>query len=127
MAYTTDRTWVTGEVVTASYMNTYLRDNLKWLSTDKPMARSYKAANFTHNSTGNWIAVTQDSERFDNATMHDTSSNTERMTIPSGGGGKYLVGANCAWAPNGTGSRGLSCGFGSVVGNFICSEFHFSV
>lgn len=31
MAWTTPRTWVTGEVVTAAYFNTNLRDNLNFL------------------------------------------------------------------------------------------------
>jgi len=31
MAWTTPRTWVTGEVVTASIMNTHIRDNLRYI------------------------------------------------------------------------------------------------
>ena len=37
--------------------------------------------------------------------MHDTSSNTSRITVPTGGGGKYLFGAATAFAANATGSR----------------------
>jgi len=91
MAYTTDRTWVTGEVVTAAYLNTWVRDNVKWLSTDKPMARAY-------NTPGQSVAASAtatllyNTNRFDNASLHSTSSNTNRMTIPSGGAGKYLFG-----------------------------------
>ena len=33
MAYTAERTWVTGEVVTASLLNIHLRDNLKALAS----------------------------------------------------------------------------------------------
>jgi hypothetical protein len=36
--------------------------------------------------------------------MHSTSSNTSRITIPSGGGGKYLLGAVCGWALSAGGS-----------------------
>jgi hypothetical protein len=32
MAWTTPRTWVTSEVVTATIMNTHVRDNLEWLA-----------------------------------------------------------------------------------------------
>lgn len=34
MAYTTPRTWVAGEVVTAALLNTHLRDNLNAINTD---------------------------------------------------------------------------------------------
>ncbi len=33
MAWTTPRTWVTDEVLTAALLNTHLRDNLNWLKT----------------------------------------------------------------------------------------------
>lgn len=104
MAYTTDRTYVTGEVETASIFNTYLRDNMKWLSTDKPMARVYNSANISIANVTN-TSLTLDSERFDNASIHSTSSNTERLTVPSGGGGKYLIGATAQFAANATGFR----------------------
>jgi len=32
MAWTTNRTWVSGELVTAAIMNTYVRDNLNTIS-----------------------------------------------------------------------------------------------
>lgn len=37
--------------------------------------------------------------------MHSTSSNTERLTIPTGGAGKYLVGVQIAWATSAVASR----------------------
>lgn len=108
MSYTTDRTWITGEVVTASYMNTYIRDNVKWLSTDKPMCRVYSSSTFSHNSSGGTLAVTFDSERFDGSSMHDTSSNTSRITIPTDGAGKYLFGGSVSFAANATGGRSVN-------------------
>ena len=105
IAYTTDRTWVTGEIVTAAYFNTYLRDNMKWLSTDKPMCSVYKSTAFSHNSTGNSLPITFDSERFDNATLHSTSSDTTRITIPVAG--KYLIGGTVEFAVHATGYRAL--------------------
>lgn len=36
MAWTTPRTWVTSELVTAALMNTHLRDNLNFLTTNTP-------------------------------------------------------------------------------------------
>lgn len=103
MAYTTDRTWVTAEVVTAAYFNTYLRDNVKWLSTDKPMCRAYSSGDFSHNSSGAALSVTFDSESFDNSTVHSTSSNTHVFTAPVDG--KYLMGSHSRWDANATGLR----------------------
>jgi hypothetical protein len=40
MAWTTARTWVTGEVVTAAQMNTHIRDNLNVLGRDYPGLRT---------------------------------------------------------------------------------------
>jgi hypothetical protein len=41
-----------------------------------------------------WNTVTFDTELFDTDTLHSTSSNTGRITIPSGLGGYYHVGAS---------------------------------
>lgn len=95
MAYTTDRTWVTGEVVTAALMNTYVRDNIKWLSTDKPMVRAYRTtAQSIANSS--YDGIQMDTEIFDNANIHGVT-NTDRFTVPSGAGGKWLCGASVQW------------------------------
>jgi hypothetical protein len=89
-------------------MNTYVRDNMRWLSGNatggKPMCRAYNSALQTI-GTGSATAITFDSERFDLGAMHDTGSNTSRLTVPSGGGGKYLVGGNVAWQANSDSSR----------------------
>jgi hypothetical protein len=67
-------------------------------------AKVYKSANQSiPNAT--WTTLTFNSESFDTDGFHDTSSNTSRMTIPSGKGGKYLVQWQAAWDPNATGSR----------------------
>jgi hypothetical protein len=47
-----------------------------------------------------------DTERIDTDGFHSTSSNTGRITIPSGKGGKYLVHYRAAFAANTTGDRG---------------------
>lgn len=99
MAYTTDRTWVTGEVVTAALMNTYVRDNFKWLSTDKPMTRCRNTTNLTI-PNGSVTALTYNSERFDNANLHSTSTNTSRITISTANAGKYILGAHVEWVGN---------------------------
>lgn len=92
MAYTTDRTWVAGEVVTAAYLNTYLRDNVKWLSTDKPMCRTYNTPGQSV-AASSTVTLTYNTDRFDNADLHATTgANTNRITIPTGGAGKYVFG-----------------------------------
>jgi hypothetical protein len=49
--------------------------------------------------------VTFDSENFDTDGFHSTSTNTGRITIPTGLAGKYLVTFSFLWAQNGTGIR----------------------
>lgn len=93
MAYTTDATWVAGELVDAADMNAYLRDNMKWLSTDKPMYRGYNDADLTM-TAATFTPLQMNQERFDNAGMHDTVTNNTRVTVPSGGAGKYLFGGH---------------------------------
>ena len=141
MAFSTPSTWVAGTVLTAAQLNTDVRDNIAWMATDSPIARAYNNAAFSHTSTGNALSVTLNSERFDNAALHDTSSNTSRMTIPSGGGGKYLCGGSVEFASNATGHRVLSMYVnattyaatqtvpavsGSVVTIAICTVWSFS-
>lgn len=103
MAYATDKTWAAGAVVLASELNTYLRDNMKWLSTDKPMARATNSALQTI-ATVTTTSVTFDTNTYDNAGMHSTSTNKERFTIPTGAGGKYLFGGFVSWASSALGS-----------------------
>lgn len=75
-----------------------------------PQARVYKSTDFTHNSTGNWLACTFDSERWDYypagyTEQHSTSANTSRLTcrVP----GLYVIGGGGVWDTNTTGARGV--------------------
>jgi len=49
--------------------------------------------------------ITWDVEDYDTDNFHSTSSNTERITIPAGKAGKYLIQARVSTVPNGTGIR----------------------
>lgn len=69
-------------------------------------ARVYNTGSQTI-TTATWTALTLNSERFDTDAFHSTSANTERFTIPSGLGGKYLINANIGFAANTTGQRGV--------------------
>lgn len=108
MAYTTPRTWVTGEVVDAALLNTYLRDNDLWVLSDSPAVRAYRSTNQIL-ATSVQAAVLLDQERFDNANVHSTVTNTNRFTVPAGAGGKWIMGV------------GFEYNNSSVVGDRISS------
>ena len=55
--------------------------------------------------TATWTTLLFNSEEHDNAAMHNTTSNTDRITIPSDG--IYAMGAYAIFAANGTGTRSL--------------------
>lgn len=105
MAYTTPRTWVANETLTASNLNTHVRDNIAWLATDAPCCRVYNSANISIATSGSPQALTFDSERYDVGGCHSTSVNTGRITVPSGAGGKWRFGASIEFASNATGYR----------------------
>lgn len=107
MAFTTPKTWSVADVLTAADLNAYVRDNIKWLGTDKPRCRVRNSANISHTSSGNYQALTFNSERVDVGSMHDTGSNTGRLTVPTGGGGFYAIGGCIEFAADSTGRRGI--------------------
>ena len=51
--------------------------------------------------------ITFDSENFDTDAFHSTSTNTSRITIPSGKDGKYLISSTLIWASNSTAQRAM--------------------
>ena len=80
-------------------------------------------------SNATWTNVTFDSEHFDTDAYHSTSSNTSRITIPSGKAGKYQINAMVMWPANGTGSRlikvqknGSDIMYGNWLGNAGSSD-----
>lgn len=101
MAWTTPRTWVTGETPTAAQFNAHIRDNLNFLY-GAPSCRAY------HNAAQAIVTATEtglafNSERFDNDTMHSTATNTDRITANTAG--RYLLISNGQFAANATGYR----------------------
>jgi hypothetical protein len=73
---------------------------------DPPRCRLTKSGtqSIANNTT---TAVTFDVEDIDDGGMHSTTTNTSRITIPTGGGGTYLIGAHAEFAQNATGIRTL--------------------
>lgn len=126
MAWTAPKTWSVGDVLTAADMNAYVRDNTKWLGTDKPAARAYRSTSFSHNSSGNWLSIALDSERADTGStgLHSTSSNTERMTVPTGGGGWYLATGHISWDSDTVGDRlvGIEVNGTNGGGTFVAQD-----
>lgn len=85
--YTAPTTRASGYLVTAANWNTDLVDNITFLA-NPPACRVY------HNTTqsindATETTVTFNSERYDTASMHDTATNPERITI--GTAGLYIV------------------------------------
>lgn len=81
-----------------------LRDDHEWTNRNKPHARAYNNANISI-ANGAVTAVLLNSERVDVGGMHSTSSNTSRLTVPSGGDGWYTGMASASLASNATGYR----------------------
>lgn len=119
MAYTTRSAFIAGEVVTATDMNVYILDNLKWLSTDKPMARAFASAAVSHATSGSYQELLLNSNRYDNSNIHSTLTNTGRFTVPTGGAGKWLFGGTISWTASAAANyRYASIGInGSVTAN----------
>ena len=107
MAFTYPTTRVANEIIDATDWNTDLTDSLAWLGKDKPHCRVYNSANQSV-ATATFTTITHNSERFDVGGMHSTVTNTSRITIPTGGGGRYLIGAGLFWAANATGQRAIT-------------------
>lgn len=72
-----------------------------------PRCRVRNSADITI-ATGTSTKLTFNTEDFDYGGMHSTSTNTGRITIPTGGDGTYLIGAQVLWAANGTGIRDIN-------------------
>lgn len=96
----------TGEIPPAAWGD-IVRDDLEYLARNRPHCRVYNSAaiSLTHNTDA---ALTFNSERYDVGGCHSTASNTSRITIPAGEGGKYLLTGHVEFASNATGDRQLS-------------------
>ncbi len=95
------RTWTAGELVTAAYMNSNVRDAGNFLLA-RPMAilRQTSAQSFANNT---WTGVLFDTEDLDRDAGHSTVTNTSRYTGQTTG--YYLGLYTMPWSPNGTGGR----------------------
>lgn len=69
-----------------------------------PAARVYRTSNQSINDS-TLTAIAFDSEAFDTDTIHDTVSNTERLTCKTAG--KYQINGTLLWASNAVGYRSV--------------------
>lgn len=95
------RTWVAGELVTAAYMNSNIRD-LGNFTLARPMAVLRQAAAQSIPNAA-WTAVLMDTEDLDRDAGHSTSSNTSRYVGKTPGW--HMAVYTMTWSPNATGAR----------------------
>lgn len=85
---------------------------LKWATPSTTVTYSgVSVQNSTTVSVANatWTTLSFNSELFDTDSYHSTSTNTSRITIPSGKAGKFLISATGMWeAVNSTGDRKIA-------------------
>jgi hypothetical protein len=90
----------------------------------QPACRVYRSGDYDP-ATGSWVALPFGSERFDTDGMHDTGSNTTRITIPTNGDGLYLIGGNVEFDTSGLAGQGYHYGIALRLNGstYIAREF----
>jgi|SRR5690348_8448631 len=105
--WTTPRTWVAGELVTAAMLNTHVRDNLNALYSGVPGFRVRKAADTAGLTSGSLTPITFDTEDYDTDSLHDNVTNPTRITFSAVTAGVWDIRAHVQWVSNATGDRQL--------------------
>lgn len=90
-----------GDILTAAWCD-QARDNQEFF-IDPPACSVYHNTTQTKSSSTSLSTALANSENYDNASMHSTSSNTSRITIQTAG--RYEVGVVLSWAANSTNNR----------------------
>lgn len=95
------RTWVAGEIVTAAFMNTNIRDAgnffLSWPVAELRQTVAQSIANLG-------ATITFDVEDIDTDNGHSTVTNTSRYTPQTAG--RFQFSGGSVWAANATGRKG---------------------
>jgi hypothetical protein len=92
-----------GQVLTA---NSAQADGVEWATPAASAVQVNKSGNQSISNSTVTI-VTFDTETVDTDGFHSTVTNTDRLTVPAGKAGKYLVVATANFAGNATGIRQL--------------------
>lgn len=112
-------TWVAGQVVTPAQLNANLRDAVNFIITP-PMAVLRQVSTQSLATSGQWAAITWDTEDLNRDAMHSTVTNPSRVTANTAGwyhlsttldfaantAGQRAVG----WRINGSGTSGPTAG-----------------
>lgn len=85
---------------------------LKWQK--QPSARVYTSGAIDP-TVATWVALTFDSESWDTDDVHDTGTNTERLTIPADGDGIYQIGGYARFATGDDANEGNVLGLRIMV------------
>lgn len=122
MAYTTPRTWSAGSAIAAADLNTDVRDNVTELydrlvahgitsTTPQPLKSGGYGVSVTRSAQSvpdaSDISMAYDTEEWDDAGFHSTVTNTQRITIPTGGDGRYEFTAQVDFASDDDGRRAV--------------------
>jgi len=92
---------------------------LKYFIT--PSVRAYNNAAIDP-ATGSWVTLTFNAERWDTNDMHSTASNTERLTIPTGGDGIYTIDGGALFDTSGVGGTGAYYGIRVLLGATVIQQ-----
>jgi hypothetical protein len=112
------RTWVAGEVVTAAYFNTNIRDAGNfWLSRPLAILRQASGQSISNNT---WTAITLDTEDLNRDSGHSLVTNPSRYTSQTTG--YYLCSGAVAHGFNATaGARGAEFATNGAAVNYTAS------
>lgn len=77
---------------------------VKWIDPPRCKVRNSAAISVPHATE---TVLTFNTELFDVGGMHSTTTNTGRLTVPTGGDGDYIIGSHVTFAANATGVRQL--------------------
>jgi len=104
MAVPSQGTVAVGDKITASLWNDDVRDAVNFLISP-PRCKLYRTANQSI-TTGTWTAIAWTAETFDTDTMHDNTTNNQRITFTTAG--TYQVTFRAMWASSAAGARSLA-------------------
>lgn len=94
-SWTSPRTWVDDELVTATLLNTHLRDNQQYLYDAMAIGtRVYNNASVSI-AQSTHVAIPFNAELYDTDNIHDLSTNTTRLTCKTAG--KYAIVGHVLW------------------------------
>lgn len=69
--------------------------------------QAYNSGTQSHSSSGSWLTLTLDSERWDTDGYHSSTVNPSRLTIPAGRSGYYRITGSTLFQNSSTGGRFL--------------------